>query len=94
MKIAEMIKKIEAYNETAELIDTEKVELMFYVRFGAYGKVGSMKEFRKFIRQQYIDEMADAILNYDGYAFKTLARIETTDRMGDDIHEEIEFYTE
>jgi wyosine [tRNA(Phe)-imidazoG37] synthetase (radical SAM superfamily) len=94
MKIAEMIKKIEAYNETAELIDTEKVELMFYVRFGAYGKVGSMKEFRKFIRQQYIDEMADAILNYDGYAFKTLARIETTDRMGDDIHEEIEFYAE
>lgn len=92
MKIAEMIKKIDNYNETAAMIGTDKVDLRFAIRFGDFGYVGSMKDFRKYIRNEYIPEMAEAILNYDGYLFGELARIETTDRMGDKIHEDIEFY--
>lgn len=91
MKIAEMIKKIDTYNEIAEMIHQPKMQLRFYVRFGLSVEVGSMKDFRKYIRNEYIPEMADAILAYDGYNFDEDATIRCTDKFGDDLHEEITF---
>ena len=91
MKIAEMIRKIDTYNEIAEMIHQPKMELRFYVRFGLSVPVRSMKDFRRYVRDEYISCMADAILAYDGYSFDEEAIVQCTDKFGDDLHEEITF---
>ena len=91
MKIAEMIRKIDTYNEIAEMIHQPKMELRFYVRFGLSVPVRSLKDFRRYVRKEYISCMADAILAYDGYSFDEEATIQCTDKFGDDLHEEITF---
>lgn len=91
MKIAEMIKKIDSYNEVAELIRQPKMTLKFSVRYALTVEITNLKDFRKYIRNEYIPEMADAILSYDGYSFYEEATIQCTDKFGDDLHEEITF---
>ena len=91
MKIADMIKKIDTYNEISEMIRRPKVELRFSARFGQSVTVTDMKSFRKYIRSEYIDCVANAILNYDGYNLYEDATITTVDYFGDELHEEVEF---
>ena len=64
----ELFKKVEAYNEIAELMMTQKARIYFadttYVCcFGEH--FTSYSEFRKYIRREYIKEVADQILSGD-----------------------------
>jgi hypothetical protein len=69
MRIKEMFKKVDGYNELAEVMNTEKAHVWFADKicssitdgesFTEYG------EFRKYIRREYFKDVADFILNSD-----------------------------
>ena len=66
MKMKEMFKKVETYNEIAEMMMTHKAKIQFcewlYTeRFEKYS------DFSKWIRREYIKEVADQILNSDAW---------------------------
>ena len=72
MKIKEAFKKIETYNEIAELTNEDKRALWFAditscVSFGE--KFTDFSEFRKYVRHEYFKDVADIILNSDGWEF-------------------------
>jgi len=68
MTMKEMFKKVETYNEIAELMGTDKAKISFY-DLPCFGGIhfSNYKEFSKYIRQEYIKEIADAILKHDGW---------------------------
>lgn len=64
MKMKEMFKKVETYNEIAEMMMTHKAKIQFgewlhTERFEKYS------DFSKWIRREYINEVADMILTSD-----------------------------
>lgn len=69
MKIKEMIKKVEAYNEIAEITGGQKMVLHFY-EMTTTEKATEYKQISKFIRETYIKIVADAILDGE-YDFET-----------------------
>ena len=95
MTYKEMVKKINTYNEIAEMIGNEKAELR--VQFDGYGyseKVEDAKSFRKLITENYIDCCAKAILNYSEYEFNKQAELSCTDSCGTEFTVKIEFWAE
>ncbi len=94
MKIADMIKKIETYNEVADMIGNPKAELRAVFGYGRSIKVETLKSFRKFIRDEYIKVVADAILACEEYEFGKEIEIKVVDIFGDELLQEVEFYAE
>ena len=61
MKMKEMFKKVETYNEIAELMNTHKAKIQFGEKFHSERFV-NFSEFKKYIHSEYIDEVAEKIL--------------------------------
>ena len=91
MKIAEMVKKIDTYNEIAGMIGQPKMVLKFCRRCAMTVTVYSLKEFRRYIRSEDIECIANAILSYDGYDFGEETEITAVDICGNVVHEEVTF---
>lgn len=92
MTYKELIKKIDTYNEIAELIGADKMEIRVNIGFSVSEKVKDSKSFAKFIKDEYIDEVADAILRCSDYTFDNTVDLSVVDRFGDTLNEKIEFY--
>ena len=80
MKLKEAFKKLEAYNEIATIMHEDKKRLYFCDETIAvhYGETFSSYEaLRKYIRHEYIKDVADAILNADDWTFgeKTITTV-------------------
>ncbi len=90
MTIKEMFKKIETYNEIAEMVKTEKLRI--YVNIGHFHSIGfsDFNSFKKYIRNEYIREVEEAILKYDGYAFEVEHKFNITMWDGYKITETVE----
>lgn len=70
MTIKEMFKKVEAYNEVAEIIGNNKVEIHFTEGFQTI-RAESLKEFRKQITKIYAGFAAEPILKGDYKLYET-----------------------
>ena len=75
MKMKELFKKVEAYNEVAELMHTAKAKIQFgevyySERFEHYN------DFCKYVKREYIKEVAEKILNADNVEFDSEIVIE------------------
>lgn len=92
MTIKEMLKKIENYNEMAEIVGGEKLELRMVFEYGLSDEVKSYKEFSKYIRDEFIDEIAKPILEYKGYEFHKEYVIERKTKWGDVVKEVVTFF--
>lgn len=89
MKMKDLFKKIEVYNEVANMIGSASVNLHVAVGFGFGYKYPDYRTFKLYINGEYIPEMAKAILNYDGYEIgKTV--VECVDRFGDTLSETVD----
>ena len=90
MTIKEMLKKVEAYNEIAQLMGQDTVSL--YIRdvgWHTTAEVKDIKSYKKFVTENYIKCVAEAILNYKDYDFK----VETADLLvHDQFGGEFKFY--
>ena len=71
MKISEMFKKVQAYNELAQIMNSPKAHVWFADRplsFIASGYAFTeYSDFRKYVRHEYVKDIADAILNSDDW---------------------------
>ena len=70
MKIKEAFKKLDNYNELAEMMNGDKMHIYFSdilngISFGE--KFNSYDDFRKYIRREYRKEIADEILNTEDW---------------------------
>lgn len=76
MKLKEMFKKIDAYNELAEIMGTEKVQLSLSIGYDNC-KFDTYKSLTKYIRCEYVEGMAQALLECDKYEFDKDIYVET-----------------
>ena len=70
MTMKEMFKKVEGYNEIAELMRTDKASIYFAETAGAWTNGEHFKryeDFRKYVRREYIKELADKVLKSDAW---------------------------
>ena len=74
MKLREMMKKIEAHNEIANIMGDDKAGLKpdDGVCRTSYQSWDALK---RFINEEYIEPLAKAILQYDGFEFNKPATI-------------------
>ena len=82
MTLKEMFKKVETYNEMADLMRTEKARIYFadvthICSFGDH--FTGYAEIRKYIRHEYVSEVADKLLKEDGFEFDEYVTIECED---------------
>lgn len=72
MKIKEMFKKVEGFNDLAELMNASKAHIWFAYKIGGTSiREGAAftdyAEFRKYIRKEYFPDVSEFILNDDGW---------------------------
>lgn len=93
MTIKEMFKKVDGYNEVAEMLGTEKAELRFKLDHWCLSEAAeNYKSFAKYVRETYIKEIADAVLKCDKYELNKEMQFTVDGIFGDVIHSEIEFF--
>lgn len=90
MTIKEMFKKVEAYNEVAELIGSNKAVLEITLDVHFSEKFSTYKEFKAYIKREWIDELAKAVEGYDKYEYETPLFFPYTDKFGTHFFTEIE----
>lgn len=66
MTLKDMAKKVETYNELAEVMGTDKIELNITEGY-FHNSFTNWKDLQKFIKAEYVKEAAQAILKADGY---------------------------
>lgn len=68
MTMKQMFQKVENHNEIADLLREPRTAISFQDRY--YGpEIDNYKEFAKYVRDEYIKELADKILKSDGWEF-------------------------
>ena len=93
MTIKEMLKKVEAYNEVAEMLGTEKAVLrVIFDGFGLSEEVKDAKSFKSFVKETYIPEIASVVLKCEDYEFHKNHVFEVEGYFGDMIKSEVEFF--
>lgn len=93
MTIKEMLKKVETYNEVAEMLGTEKAELRFVIDGWMLSeKVEDYKSFAKYVRHELIDEIADSVLKCNEYEFHKEQKFEIAGYFGGIIRTTVEFF--
>lgn len=93
MTINEMLKKVEAHNEVAELVGNHKAVLVMEDE-SFRAEVHNMKAFRKLVKEEYIEEMAEAILNSKNYEFNETLFVTCRGKLGELIMAGVEFFLE
>lgn len=93
MTIREIFKKINTYNEVAEMIRdyTGKLIVKASFGFGCSYYCKSFNEFKKVAKREFITEAYDAILERDDYTLGEEKEIEVTLKYGGTIRIPVEF---
>ena len=65
MKVQELFKNLEGYNNFAKMCGENEREIKCYVQFGGAYQAGNYKEFEKQIRDEYTDDFANELLELD-----------------------------
>lgn len=79
MTLKEMFKKVEAYNEIADMMKTDKAQIYFHDCSGccSFGEhFTSFKELRKYIKNEYMPEIAEKLLEADNWELDGEVEIE------------------
>lgn len=66
MKIKDIFKKVETYNELAEIMQTTKVQISFGEKWHSE-KFDNFNDFKKYIRHEYVKDIVDGILNSEDW---------------------------
>ena len=69
MKIRDLFKKVEVYNEVSEIMLTTKAEISFHQSFFSSERFDNYEDFRRYIRREYVTKTADEILKSDKWEF-------------------------
>lgn len=90
MTLKELFKKVEAYNEIAEMMHSRKAKIHFYMRASGcnicFGEsFESFESLRKYIRNEYLKEMADAVLKCSDWELDQEMEITYTDHFGSHV---------
>ena len=82
MTVKEMFKKIENYNEVADLMRTnkEKIELSYEKYFAE--SFTNYQEFRKYVKREFINPIPEKILNDTDFNFDETRHFVLTDLFG------------
>lgn len=83
MTLKDMFKKVEIYNEMAELMQTQKARIYFADLHGSYSYGEHFNDYaglRKYVRHEYINAIADKVLKSDGFEFDQEYEIENDGR--------------
>ena len=75
MKMKDMFKKMETYNEVAEVMMVTKAKIQFGEKWHSE-RFDNFNDFKKYIRNEYIKEVADKILNFEGWEIDGESTIE------------------
>lgn len=70
MKIRDMFRKVEAYNEIAELMGTTKARIYFADMIGVCSigeHFSSYSELSKYVRHEFYPAVARMVLEFDGW---------------------------
>lgn len=70
MKMRDIFKKVEAYNEIADMMRTDKAQIYFADVMGTWSHgehCKTYREFTKYVKDEYQKEIADKILKLDGW---------------------------
>lgn len=78
MTLKDMFKKIENYNELAELMHVQKAAIHYYEDFTSK-LFDNYKEFRKFVKHEHLEEVAAEILA-SNFEFDGTTEIKVVDR--------------
>lgn len=95
MTIKEMIKKVDTYNEVARSMSEWKNKAELHVKIGNFGEIITVKDFKSFksyMKAEYIDCVADAILNCADYHFDTEINVHAADYYGNEWTEPVHFW--
>ena len=91
MTMRELFKKVETYNEVAEIIDIPyQAKLIFSIDDGRGSSIfdcksySTYKEFRRYFKQEIIDEITDFVLNSNEFDLGKATELRYTDRFGDE----------
>ena len=79
MTLKEMFKKIEGYNQIAEIMGTDKIYLGFNIN-ASDERFTNLKDLKKWVNEEFIEELASVVLNFDQYEFDTDRAMEFTYR--------------
>ena len=78
MTLKDMFKKVENYNELAELMRVQKAAIRYNEEF-TLKTFDNYKEFRKFVKDEYLEEVAAEILA-SNFEFDGTTEIKVVDR--------------
>lgn len=92
MKIKDMIKKIDAYNEVAEILGRDTIKLHCTIGYGYEIPFDDFKSLKKNLNWHLIAPLAKAIIEFDGYELNKETEFKITDEWGTDIIEKVEFW--
>lgn len=82
MTIKEMFKKVEAYNEVAEIMGHSVAKIYFEYDIHWGEKLDNYSNFSKYIRREFIKELGDVILRADDFEMDKEITKTYTDRFG------------
>ena len=90
MTLKKLFEKVEAYNEIAEMMHSRKAKIHFFLRDSCcnitFGEsFESFESLRKYIRHEYIKEVADAVLKSSDWELDKEIEISYTDYFGSPV---------
>ena len=88
MTIKEMFKKIENYNEIAEMVNTEKLRIHVTVGYET-NCFDDFKSFRKFTKREYANGLVKILTEYQEFTFGETQKLAFT-CYGCEITEDVE----
>lgn len=90
MTLKELFKKVETYNEIAEMMKSRKAKIHFYVKASGcnicFGEsFDSFESLRKYVRREYLKQMADAVLKCSDWELDNESEIAWSDYFGEHV---------
>lgn len=84
MTLKKLFDKVDTYNEIADLMRTQRASIYFTDGNYCFGEqFSNYTEFRKYIKKEYIKEVADLILKSEDWEFDKQVKITWKDVFGD-----------
>lgn len=91
MTVREIFKKVDAYNEVAEIMGTDKaIVKVAGFSFSCLDEFENFKDFRAYLKREIIDTLANAVLACDEFENDKPVTITYTDIFGDAYSTNIE----
>lgn len=83
MTAKELFKKVETYNEVAEIMQVQKARIYFTYGFCSGEHFRTFADFRKYVRAEFFKDVADMILKCDEWEDQKNVEMERVDKFGD-----------